>query len=188
MRDSNECSNKTFANLRKRIKEEKYLESFKALLLLEEKSMRYPKDAEFKREFMIKNIFEFRNRNYLLRKLENHNRKESVNVEGYTIEHIMPQNIKNSKHWQDELGPDWEEVQGKYLHTIGNLTLTGYNAELSNKSFNEKKKTPGGFADSPIRLNNDLATLECWNETEILKRAERLAEKSDPNMGCSGTV
>ena len=132
--------NKTFANLRKRIKEEKYLESFKALLLLEEKSMRYPKDAEFKREFMIKNIFEFRNRNYLLRKLENHNRKESVNVEGYTIEHIMPQNIKNSKHWQDELGPDWEEVQGKYLHTIGNLTLTGYNAELSNKSFNEKRR------------------------------------------------
>jgi len=166
--------NKTFANLYKEIDDEKYLESFKAALLLKDSYRRFPKNKEFKEQLTIKDVYNFRSRNYLLRKLENHNRKELVNVESYTIEHVMPQNEKLPNGWKAELGDNWKDVHDKYLHTIGNLTLTGYNSELSDKPFKEKRDMKGGFADSPIRLNNSLAKLENWNETEILKRANIL--------------
>ena len=168
--------NKTFANLYKEIEKENYLESFKAALLLKDSYRRYPRNNEFKQELLIKDVYNFRSRNYLLRKLENHDRKEVVDVEGYTIEHIMPQKEGLSDAWKKELGEKWKEVHEKYLHTIGNLTLTGYNLELSFKSFKEKRDMKGGFADSPIRLNNSLANLEHWNETEILNRAKILIE------------
>jgi predicted transport protein len=119
-----------------------------------------------------------------LRKLENHNRKELVNVESYTIEHIMPQNENLSDEWKRELGENWKEIHDKYLHTIGNLTLTGYNPELSDKPFKEKRNMTGGFADSPIRLNQTLAKLEHWNEQEILNRAKILTGLSVQIWNC----
>jgi len=168
--------NKTFANLYKEINVEKYLESFKAALLLKDSYRRFPHNNEFKEQLIIKDVYNFRSRNYLLRKLENHNRKELVNVESYTIEHVMPQNEKLPNGWKEELGEKWKDIYDKYLHTIGNLTLTGYNSELSDKPFKEKGNMPGGFADSPIRLNKSLADVENWNETEILKRANILVD------------
>jgi len=63
-----------------------------------------------------------------------------------------------------------------YLHTLGNLTLTRYNSELSDRPFKEKRDMEGGFADSPLRLNKELAKLEAWNEEAILKRAQFLAD------------
>jgi len=168
--------NKTFANLYKEINIEKYLESFKASLLLKDSYRRFPKNKEFKEQLTIKDVYNFRSRNYLLRKLENHNRKELVNVESYTIEHVMPQNQKLPNGWKKELGESWKDIHDKYLHTIGNLTLTGYNSELSDKPFKEKRDMKGGFADSPIRLNKSLASLNDWNEMEILKRANILVD------------
>ncbi len=168
--------NKTFANLYKEIKSENYLERFKAALLLKDSYRRFPRDGEFKEQLIVKDVYNFRNRNYLLRKLENHNRKELVNVESYTIEHIMPQNENLSDEWKEELGESWKEVHEKYLHIIGNLTLTGYNSELSDKPFKVKRDIEGGFADSPIRLNQSLAKLEHWNENEILNRARILVD------------
>jgi uncharacterized protein with ParB-like and HNH nuclease domain/predicted transport protein len=167
--------NKTFANLGKEIKKERYLESLKAVFLLKDSYRRFPLDEEFRREFVVKDVYNFRSRNYLLRKLENYDRKEMVNVESYTIEHILPQNENLSSAWQEELGTAWREVQERYLHTIGNLTLTGYNSELSDRPFVEKREMKGGFADSPIRLNRGLAKLEHWNEEEIIKRADELS-------------
>ena len=125
---------------------------------------------------MVKDVYNFRSRNYLLRKLENYDRKERVDVDSYTIEHVMPQNPDLSPEWQEELGPEWKTVQERYLHTIGNLTLTGYNSELSDRPFSEKLTMKGGFRDSPLRLNHYLAKLEHWNEEEIQKRAELLAD------------
>jgi uncharacterized protein with ParB-like and HNH nuclease domain/predicted transport protein len=168
--------NKTFANLYKEIKQENYLESFRAVLLLKDSYRRFPRDEEFKEQLLIKDVYNFRSRNYLLRKLENYNKKELVNVESCTIEHIMPQNENLSDEWKKELGEKWREVHDKYLHTIGNLTLTGYNPELSDKSFKEKRDMEGGFADSPIRLNGSLAKLGHWNEKEILNRANILSD------------
>jgi predicted transport protein len=146
--------------------------------LLKDSYRRFPKDDEFWYEFTMKDVYNLRLRNHLLDKLENYDRKERVEVDGYTIEHVMPQNENLSAQWKEELGDEWERVHAEYLHTIGNLTLTGYNSELSDRSFKEKREMPGGFKDSPIRLNHSLAKLECWNEEQINQRAIKLADSA----------
>jgi uncharacterized protein with ParB-like and HNH nuclease domain/predicted transport protein len=170
--------NKTFAALGREIDKDNYLESLSAALLLKESYGRMPSDGEVRGALLAKDVYNFRSRNYLLRKLENFDRKERVDVDSYTIEHVLPQNPELSPEWQDELGPDWQAVQGKYLHTLGNLTLTGYNAELSDRTFREKLTMKGGFRDSPLRLNRYLAQLEHWNEQQIERRAEQLADQA----------
>lgn len=167
--------NKVFSNLYKDIIQDSYLESFSAALLLQGSSQRFPTDDEFRNEFMIQSIYELRVRNPILSKLENYNRKETVNVAEYTIEHIMPQNENMPIAWRTEIGPDWQETYAKYLHTIGNLTLTGYNPELSDRPFIEKRDMVGGFRDSPLRLNQSLRDLDKWDEKAIMARAEALA-------------
>ncbi|MEH2000174.1 MAG: DUF262 domain-containing protein [Nostoc sp.] len=168
--------NKSFATLSREIDRENYLESLQIALGGKKSYKRFPGDEEFRRELVVKDIYNFRGCNYLLRKLENYERKELVNVPKYTIEHIMPQNPNLSLEWQADLGEQWKEIRAKYLHTIGNLTLTGYNPELSDRPFIEKRDINGGFADSPLHLNRGLQHLKQWNETEINKRAESLAD------------
>ena len=170
--------NKTFSTFtRSGINKDNYLECVIAKFLLLDSYRRFPRNDEFRESLLNKDVYNFRSRNYLLRKLENHDRKENVVVDDYTIEHIMPQNTNLSKKWRDELGEDWETVQSIYLHTIGNLTLTGYNSELSDRPFVEKQSMKGGFADSPIRLNRGLAKVSTWNKESILKRAKKLSLK-----------
>lgn len=168
--------NKTFATLSKEIDKANYLESIQAAFMWKDSYRRFPNNDEFEKEFLIKDIYYARIRNYLLRKLENHDRKEHVNVEDYTIEHIMPQNEKLSPEWQKMLGPSWKQIHTEKLHTIGNLTLTGYNSELSDSPFIEKRDMKGGFADSPLRLNRGLAKLEKWDKDEIEIRAKNLID------------
>ena len=170
--------NKTFATLSKEVDKDKYLESVQAAFALKDSYKRFPNDEEFMKELKIKDVYNFRNRNYLLRKLENYKRKEIVDIESYTIEHIMPQNPNLSAEWRKDLGENWEEVQKTYLHTLGNLTLTRYNSELSDKPFKEKRDMDGGFADSPLRLNKGLRILDTWNANEIENRAKELAERA----------
>lgn len=170
--------NKTFASLKNEIIAENYLESLEAAFVMKGTYQRMPNNEEFKMSLMIKDVYNYRNRNYLLRKLENFKRKEVVNIETFTIEHIMPQNENLSIEWQQNIGSDWKEVQEKYLHTVGNLTLTAYNSELSDRPFKEKRDLEGGFADSPLRLNRELGKLDTWNESFIQERARNLTEKS----------
>ncbi|MGF9798900.1 GmrSD restriction endonuclease domain-containing protein [Brevibacillus agri] len=170
--------NKTFATISKEIDKDHYLESATAAFLLKESHRRFPENEEFIQELIIKDVYNFRNRNYLLRKLENFNRKEIVDIEAYTIEHIMPQNKNLSSDWRQDLGANWEEVHKTYLHTLGNLTLTRYNSELSDRPFKEKRDLEGGFADSPLRLNKGLGKLDTWNEDEITRRARSLADQA----------
>ena len=168
---------KNFAALAREIDKDNYIESLKAALLLKESYARMPTDEEVRNALLVKDVYNFRSRNYLLGKLENRDRKERVDVLGYTIEHVLPQNPDLSPEWQEQLGPDWKTVQEKYLHTLGNLTLTGYNAELSDRPFREKLTMKGGFRESPLRLNHYLAGLDHWNEEEIQKRAVLLADQ-----------
>jgi len=170
--------NKTFATIYKAIQKTDYLEGVKAAFQLMDSYKRFPTDTEFEKEIVVKEVYNFRNRNYLLSKLENYKRKEFVNVDDYTIEHIIPQNPELSAEWQKMLGEDWKEVQSKYLHSLGNLTLTGYNSELSDKPFSQKKTMEGGFNDSPIRLNDFLRKVDIWNAENIEARAKKLAEKA----------
>ncbi|QSO48350.1 DUF262 and DUF1524 domain-containing protein [Alicyclobacillus mengziensis] len=170
--------NKTFANLSKEIDKDNYLESVNATFLLKDAYKRLPSDEEFTRELIVKDVYNFRNRNYLLRKLENFNRKEIVDIEAYTIEHIMPQNENLPFEWRKDLGDDWEEVHKTYLHTLGNLTLTRYNSEMSDRPFKEKRDIEGGFGDSPLWLNKELRKLDSWKQTTIEDRARLLAERA----------
>ena len=126
--------------------------------------------------FVVKDVYNFRSRNYLLRRLENHGRKEPVDVDSFTIEHVMPQNPDLSPAWQDDLGPDWRTVQERWLHTIGNLTLTGYNSELSDRPFSEKLTIKGGFRESPLHLNAYLAKLDTGTSSRSWLRAQHLAD------------
>jgi len=167
---------KTFASMARALTENHDPESVAAYLLLSPSYRRFPRDDEFMRELRSRDLYNSPRRTYLLRRLENYGRKEPVPVNEYTIEHIMPQSVATSPEWQADLGPDWQRVHGMWLHTIGNLTLTGYNSEYSNRPFARKRDIEGGFKESPLRLNKGLGSLEAWNEIAIIERAERLAE------------
>lgn len=175
--------NKTFATFGKSIIKEKYLESVKAHFIKMTSYRRFSNDEEFKKELECRDLYNFRSRSYrsrsyLLRRLENHDRKERVNVSEYTIEHILPQNTNLNHDWREALGPDWEKIQQKYVHILGNLTLTGYNSEYSDKFFTDKRDMKGGFRESPLKLNRGLANLDTWNEETILQRAENLSKEA----------
>ena len=167
--------NKTFATFSPALQKDRYLESVQAHLLTLPSYRRFPGDAEFKRELVVRDLYNFPRRSYWLRRLENHGRKERVPVDEYTIEHILPQNENLSAKWQDELGPEWQRVRETWLHTLGNLTLTGYNAEYSDRPFSDKRDMKGGFRESPLKLNDGLSGLDKWDEAAIKNRAERLA-------------
>jgi len=170
--------NLTFATFGKALKKDRYLESIQAHFLTLPSYRRFPGDDEFKHDLCARDVYNFRNSRYLLRRLENFGRKERVLVDEYTIEHILPQNPELSTSWQQALGPDWQQVQQQWLHTIGNLTLTGYNAEYSDRPFIEKRDMAGGFSQSPLKLNAGLGQLAQWNQSTIQERANRLADQA----------
>lgn len=177
--------NKTFAGLSRTLKKDRYIESVQAAFLILPSYRRFPRDEEFQREIKIRDLYNFRSRSYWLRRLENHGRKERVLVEDYTVEHILPQNEKLSEEWKAELGPEWKRVQQTWLHTLGNLTLTGYNSEYSDSSFKYKQEqieskdgNKIGFKYSPLNLNFGLGEASQWDEAAIQARAERLAIKA----------
>ncbi|EJB57824.1 hypothetical protein HPHPH30_0690 [Helicobacter pylori Hp H-30] len=168
--------NKFFASFTKKIQKDEYLESIEKHFGSLTENRRFPDDDEFKEEFMRKDFYKFELIKYLFNRMENFNRKEREPTDKYTIEHIMPQKL--TEEWERDLGQDHERIHTQYLHTIGNLTLTGYNSEYSNKSFQEKQGMEGGFKDSPLRLNQGLRDrgLESFGEKEIKKRASDLAD------------
>ena len=168
--------NKTFAGFGTSLRKDRYVDSVEARFLGMKSYRAFPTDTEFKAALVSTDLYNFRRRSYFLRKLENLGRKEPVTIEEYTIEHILPQNEHLSREWQTALGEDWQTVQQTYLHTLGNLTLTGYNSEYSDHPFTKKRDMEGGFKDSPLRLNKGLGQLDTWNATEIQARAERLAD------------
>lgn len=170
--------NKTFATFTRALKKDRYIESVQATFLLLPSYRRFPADDEFQRDLQLKDLYNFRSRSYWLRRMENHDRKERVSVDEYTIEHILPQNENLSAAWKGDLGPEWDRIQKTWLHTLGNLTLTGYNPELSDRPFVTKRDMVGGFADSPLRMNQGLGQLERWTEDAIKDRAGKLAAKA----------
>lgn len=170
--------NKTFATFTKALKKDHYLESIKAHFLLMSSYRRFPTDDEFKRDIQTRDLYNFRSRSYWLRRFENYGRKERVPVDEYTVEHIMPQSEQLSNAWKVALGEEWERVHQTYLHTLGNLTLTGYNSEYSNRSFKDKCSRKGGFKESPLRINAGLGELNDWNEKTIKSRAIKLAMRA----------
>jgi uncharacterized protein with ParB-like and HNH nuclease domain/predicted transport protein len=172
--------NKTFATFTKALRKDRYLESVQAHFLGLPSYRRFPSDDEFRRDLQTRDLYNFRSRSYWLRRLENYGRKERVAVDEYTIEHILPQNENLSPKWREALGEEWQRIQQTWLHTLGNLTLTAYNSDYSDRAFTEKRDMPDapekGLKQSPLKLNQGLGVQETWNENAIKARAAKLAE------------
>ncbi len=166
--------NKVFPFVTKKINKDQYLESIKVHFGYLTEKQRFPNNDEFKEHFITIDFYHFQKREYFLERLENFEREERVYTHEYTTEHIMPQTL--TEEWERDLGENFQAIHDKYLHTIGNLTLTGYNSEYSNNSFQEKRDMENGFKQSPLRLNQSLKDLESFDEKKIEKRANDLAE------------
>ena len=161
-------------------KDENYLNSiYKFMATIPSTKDVVPNDTTFKDKLMSENLYKNMGAcRLILSILENglNTLKEKVSVdENISIEHIMPQN-ENNEEWHKDIGDTFEFVYTKYLHTLGNLTLTGYNSELSDKSFKEKVKKIKENSKFTY-LNEDIIDKEFWNENTITKRAERLSSK-----------
>lgn len=170
--------NKTFATLKNEIKPDDYVNSIKAFFVMRDDYKEFPDDEKFMAAFVSRDIYTMRIRNFILSHLENYGNKVPIIIENYTIEHIMPQNSSLSPEWQQMLGANWREVQKTYLHTIGNLTLTAYNSEMSDRPFMAKMDMEGGFKESALRLNAYVVKLNEWNDQRIKERAALLADKA----------
>jgi hypothetical protein len=136
----------------------------------------FPNDSLFKDKFMTFEFYKNKHSSsqvqHIFTEIEKLNNKEIV-YDDLSLEHIAPRTM--DKKWRKYLGADFENIENIYLHTIGNLTITGYNGELSNNSFENKKKI---YKDSNVSLTRDLAKLDAWNLESIKSRAEKLADKA----------
>lgn len=166
--------NKVFPFVTKKINKDQYLESIKVYFGYLTEKQRFPNNDEFKEHFITIDFYRFKKKKYFFERLEKFDTEEPVDTQKCTIEHIMPQTL--TEEWKRDLGENFQAIHDKYLHTIGNLTLTGYNQEYSNNSFQKKRDMEKGFKQSPLRLNQSLKDLEPFGEEKIKKRANDLAD------------
>lgn len=174
--------NKIFMTLYEKVDIEHYSESIQEWLLKRKGSQRFPKDTEVIESLKLKDVYNIKSKNrvYLLERLENHKNNEPVFIDGnpdITIEHIFPQNPAPS--WKRDINPEeYNDIKENYINTIGNLTLSGNNGKLGNKSFIEKRNMENaGYSDSRLWLNKHLAGLEKWDREEIENRFEVIANR-----------
>lgn len=152
-----------------------------AMLLVHGPSMTayFPTDEDFAEQFKSRDCYHrFSKSRFYLERIENsHHPKEPIPSGKYQIEHVLPQTIESSPKWQEMLGEDWPVIHEQCCNTLGNLTLTGYNQEYSNRSFQEKLNLPDvGFKCSTLFLNKSIASKSIWDENTIEKRAELLVD------------
>ena len=144
---------------------------FRDELLKGERSERWPDNEEFSKALRVNQLYGTKPARVILEGLEAHAAgKERCITDDLTIEHIMPQEL--SDEWSRNLGPDANLIHKQFLHTLGNLTLTGYNSELGNSSFAAKLKF---FRDSNLSLNKPIVLESEWGRTQIEYRAAQLA-------------
>lgn len=178
--------NKIFMGLYEKVETNSYLFSIQKSLLQRSGIQRFPRNTETINALKEKDVYNIKpkNRTYLLERLENHQNNEPVVIEGnsdITIEHIFPQNP--DAKWKIELGGDeYNWIKENYLNTVGNLTLSGNNGKLSNKSFLEKKEMDvdgkeQGYKFSRLWLNRDLKEQLKWDRKEIEKRASKITDR-----------
>ncbi|MEH1822678.1 MAG: DUF262 domain-containing HNH endonuclease family protein [Nostoc sp.] len=171
----------TFNNLYKQVKEknpENLVDGLRQVLISFEKTQIFPDDKLFCQHIINEPLYNNKSSTanervkFLLESIEKSLSKERVDTLPMSLEHIMPQKSPLRKEWQEMLGENYNKVHKEWLHTLGNLTLTQYNSELSNKPFEEKLKI---LRASNVTLNQYFRKVDIWNEEEIKNRAEYLA-------------
>lgn len=176
--------NKIFQNLFSSLTKDHGLDRFtdrlKYSLLEREGTSRFPLDKEVRMNLMEMEIYNSRICSYVLSVIENANKDAGdtlarVYSGELSVEHVMPQ--KKSDAWREEIGNNYDEVHEVWLHRLGNLTLTAYNSEYSNRSYSEKRGLKDyGFMESGLRLNRMMKDNERWTEDIIGERNEKMAE------------
>lgn len=161
-----------------------YVEAFEAYLMLEAgTARRFPDNAEFFNALTTRNAYHYRRSLYLLSNLENmHHTKDPLNLSNgsFTIEHVMPQNALAASGWKSDLAGIDEETFETLLNNLGNLTLSAYNSELSDDSFQEKKQRyVGGYSKDYLVISDAMRKADCWGENQIKARAKELAHEAE---------
>jgi uncharacterized protein with ParB-like and HNH nuclease domain len=151
-----------------------FVENVKALL----RERNYPRDAAFCERFITCKLYGGGERlaktRLILERLEaSFGHKEQTDPAGLSVEHVMPQTLTD--WWKAHLGDDWEAIQETWLDTVGNLTLTAYNSELSNSDFPAKK---AWFKTSHLEMNRHFAGVKGWDDERIIQRGEELAARA----------
>lgn len=157
-----------------------YVSVLTYVLLKKGRSSVFPCDEEVIGDFVSRQVYKMPTnlRMFIIERMENRDNNERHDVvkelseKEITIEHIMPQTL--SDKWKKSLGEDWERVHRQYLHTMANITLTGYNSQYSNLTFAEKRDMDKGFKDSSFRLNNYIKSCDQWTEKELKERQQDL--------------
>jgi uncharacterized protein with ParB-like and HNH nuclease domain len=177
--------NKIFMSLYAEVDTEEYYDSIAKVLLKKKGSAKFPTNEDLKTALKDKDLYNTqpKNRNYLFEMLENYNNKEYVNTnnEQITIEHIFPRNP--NADWSTDLSSDdYFSFKEKHLNTIGNLTLSGNNGALSNKSFLDKKEmnkedNEQGYNYSRLWLNSYLKSIDVWTISEYDERQNRIYDR-----------
>lgn len=161
-----------------------YVEAFESFFLLEAgTARRFPDDAEFYNALTTRDAYHYRRSFYLLANLENmHHPKNPMGLwdGNFTIEHVMPQNALSASGWQKDVEGLSEETFSTLLNNLGNLTLSSYNSELSDNSFQDKKQRYiGGYDKDYLVISDAMRRSEVWSEAQITDRAKSLAHEAE---------
>ena len=171
-----------------------YVSKFIYALLSKKESGRFPDDAEFRLALAEKQVYQMRGKYkaYLFERFENYGTIETKDVythldnNVYTIEHIMPQHLTPA--WNESLGVNAAEIHSTWLHRLANLTLTGYNPNLSNNTFVEKRDAKeGGYKASGLKMNQKIATKQTWGLDELKERNDEMLELALEIWACPTT-
>ena len=170
-------SNRFFMELAAQIPEGNIVTAVRHALSQPTGRRRWPSDKEFREGLLTYGLYEGSRsdqRRLVIETFEqDHEHKEPAELRGLTVEHVMPQELTDE--WREALGTDANAIHTGLLHTLGNLTLTGYNPELSNRPFSEKRRL---FKDSNLAMNRDIAEETDWGPEQIRSRAEQLATRA----------
>lgn len=165
-----------FSTLASKIRNDTPLRSLKARLAMMGRGKEFPGDEDFERALTTEDLYHRRTCFYMLERLTNAGKEKSA-LSGLSIEHVLPQKAELSDEWKTMLGEQWREIQQVWLHRLGNLTLSGFNSELQAAPFQKKRDLkPGGYADSSVWLNLELAKLDRWTPIEMEARGQKLAK------------
>ena len=181
--------NKVFLNLNREILRydgttDRYVDKLIYALVSKRDSGRFPDDEEFTAALSAKQVYQMRGKYkaYLFERFENFGTVETKDVfdhlanNVYTIEHIMPQHLTPA--WTEALGPQYAQIHAEWLHRLANLTLTGYNPDLSNKTFQEKRDAEKGYKNSGLRMNQSIAQKDHWGLAELQERNQKMVEQA----------
>ncbi|MEX0362273.1 MAG: HNH endonuclease family protein, partial [Allomuricauda sp.] len=177
--------NKIFMTLYSEIDTEEYYDSLAIALCKKRGNSRFPNNDDIVNALKDKDLYNIKakNRNYLFELLENYKNREHVDTsnESITVEHIFPQNP--SPVWSAQLSEEEFFVfKEKHLNTLANLTLSGNNGALGNKSFSEKKNMNHkdgrqGYTFSRLWLNEYLKSIEKWDNSSYESRFTILSNR-----------